>query len=39
LSSARARRALGWKARFMLDESLIETVGWYKSYLFSSVQA
>jgi len=36
LSSARARRELGWKARFMLEESLIETVDWYKTYLASA---
>jgi len=36
LSAARARRELGWKARFMLEESLIETVDWYKTYFASA---
>jgi CDP-glucose 4,6-dehydratase len=36
LSSARARRELGWKARFMLGDGLIETVDWYKEYLGSA---
>jgi CDP-glucose 4,6-dehydratase len=39
LSSARARRELGWKPQFMLDDSLIETVDWYKHYLASAVHA
>ena len=33
LSAARARRELGWRHRFSLDDSLAETVDWYRRYL------
>jgi CDP-glucose 4,6-dehydratase len=32
LSAAKARRALGWKAGFSLEEGLVETVDWYRQY-------
>ncbi len=33
LSSAKARKVLGWKPRFSLDEGLRETINWYRSFL------
>jgi len=33
LSSEKARKTLGWSAKFSLDEGLKETVQWYKDYL------
>lgn len=33
LDCAKARRLLGWKPRFTLDESLRETVDWYRQWL------
>lgn len=33
LSSEKARKVLGWKPKFTLDEGLRETVEWYRSYL------
>ncbi|MFH2069957.1 MAG: NAD-dependent epimerase/dehydratase family protein [Elusimicrobiota bacterium] len=32
LSSEKARRALGWKAKYSLKEGLKKTIAWYKSY-------
>jgi CDP-glucose 4,6-dehydratase len=36
LSAARARRELGWAPRFSMQDGLIETVDWYKSYFANS---
>jgi CDP-glucose 4,6-dehydratase len=33
LSAAKARRLLGWRPRYTLDEALRETVAWYAAYL------
>jgi len=33
LSSERARRVLGWEARFPMEQALAETVEWYRSFL------
>lgn len=33
LSAAKARELLAWKPRYQLDESLVETIDWYRSYL------
>jgi CDP-glucose 4,6-dehydratase len=33
LSAARARRELGWRPLFTLDEGLRRTVDWYRSFL------
>jgi CDP-glucose 4,6-dehydratase len=33
LSAARARRELGWRPRYTLDEGLRATIPWYKSFL------
>jgi CDP-glucose 4,6-dehydratase len=33
LDSAKARRRLGWRPRFSLDEGLRETVRWYEAFL------
>ena len=33
LSAARARRELGWLPRFSMEDSLTETVDWYRTYL------
>jgi CDP-glucose 4,6-dehydratase len=33
LSAARARRELGWVPRFSMEDSLTETVDWYRTYL------
>jgi CDP-glucose 4,6-dehydratase len=35
LSSAKAQRALGWAPRYGLDETLDETIAWYKDFLAS----
>jgi CDP-glucose 4,6-dehydratase len=32
LSAEKARRTLGWKPRYTLEEGLRETVGWYRQY-------
>jgi CDP-glucose 4,6-dehydratase len=32
LSAARARAELNWSPRYSLDDSLIETIGWYHDY-------
>jgi CDP-glucose 4,6-dehydratase len=32
LSAARARRELGWAPRFSMEDSLAETVDWYRTY-------
>jgi CDP-glucose 4,6-dehydratase len=32
LSAARARRELGWAPQFSMEDSLTETVDWYKTY-------
>jgi CDP-glucose 4,6-dehydratase len=36
LSAAKARRILGWKSLFTLDEGLRRTVDWYKAFLGAS---
>jgi CDP-glucose 4,6-dehydratase len=36
LSAERARRVLGWKPRYTMQEALAETVAWYRSYLAGS---
>ncbi len=33
LSSERARRVLGWEARYPLEQALAETVAWYRGFL------
>mgnify|MGYP001559961259 FL=1 len=33
LSAAKARRLLGWKPAFSLEEGLTRTIAWYKDYL------
>jgi CDP-glucose 4,6-dehydratase len=33
LSAERARRVLGWKPRYTVQEALAETVAWYRDYL------
>ena len=33
LSAAKARRELGWRPRFTLDEGLRATIAWYKDFL------
>ena len=33
LSAEKARRTLGWRPLFALDEGLTRTVEWYRSYL------
>jgi CDP-glucose 4,6-dehydratase len=33
LSAAKARRVLGWSARFTLDEGLDRTIQWYREWL------
>jgi CDP-glucose 4,6-dehydratase len=33
LSAEKARKTLGWKAKFSLDESLILTIEWYREFL------
>lgn len=33
LSAAKARRVLGWKSHFSLEEGLAETIAWYRSFL------
>jgi CDP-glucose 4,6-dehydratase len=32
LSAEKARRLLGWSARYTLDEGLLRTIEWYKSF-------
>jgi CDP-glucose 4,6-dehydratase len=32
LSAEKARRELGWKPMFTLDEGLIRTIDWYKDF-------
>jgi CDP-glucose 4,6-dehydratase len=36
LSAARARRELGWVPRYSMEDSLTETVDWYRTYLRNS---
>jgi CDP-glucose 4,6-dehydratase len=33
LSAAKARRVLGWSARYTLDEGLDRTIRWYRDWL------
>jgi CDP-glucose 4,6-dehydratase len=33
LSAEKARKVLGWKPRFELEEGLKRTVAWYQAYL------
>jgi CDP-glucose 4,6-dehydratase len=33
LSAAKARRLLGWRPRYSLEEGLLETLGWYAAFL------
>ncbi len=33
LSAEKARRLLGWKSRYTLEEGLVETVEWYRKFL------
>jgi CDP-glucose 4,6-dehydratase len=33
VSAARARRLLGWRPRATVESGLLETIGWYRSYL------
>jgi CDP-glucose 4,6-dehydratase len=33
LSAEKARRVLGWAPRYRLDESLVETIAWYRAFL------
>ena len=33
LSTDKAKRVLGWKARVSLDDGLRSTIEWYRSYL------
>jgi CDP-glucose 4,6-dehydratase len=33
LDASKARRLLGWRPRFTLDEGLAETIAWYRTYL------
>ena len=33
LSSAKARRVLGWEPQYSLDEGLAETVEWYRAFM------
>jgi CDP-glucose 4,6-dehydratase len=33
LDASKARRLLGWRPRFTLDEGLAETIAWYRNYL------
>jgi CDP-glucose 4,6-dehydratase len=33
LDASKARRLLGWRPRFNLDEGLAETIAWYRNYL------
>ena len=33
LSAEKARRVLGWRPLFTLDEGLRKTVGWYENFL------
>jgi CDP-glucose 4,6-dehydratase len=37
LSADRARRLLGWKQRYELDEALEETIAWYREFFASSI--
>jgi CDP-glucose 4,6-dehydratase len=37
LSAEKARRLLQWKPRYSLDDSLVETIGWYRDYLRASM--
>jgi len=32
LSSAKARRVLGWKPVFSLDQGLTRTIDWYRAF-------
>jgi CDP-glucose 4,6-dehydratase len=32
VSSAKARRVLGWSARYARDEAMLETIAWYRAY-------
>ena len=33
VSAGRARRLLGWRARWSVEAALLETIGWYRSYV------
>ena len=33
LSAAKARRILGWKPAFTLDQGLSQTIAWYRAFL------
>jgi CDP-glucose 4,6-dehydratase len=39
LSAAAARRELGWKPTFSLDEGLRRTIDWYRAFFSSSDRA
>jgi CDP-glucose 4,6-dehydratase len=39
LSAERARRDLGWKARFTLDEGLDRTIAWYREFFATPARA
>lgn len=38
LSAEKARRVLGWRPSYSLNEALVETIGWYRGY-FASQEA
>jgi CDP-glucose 4,6-dehydratase len=38
LSAEKAQRMLDWRPSYSLDEALLETIGWYRKYLGSSVE-
>ncbi|MBA2525972.1 MAG: hypothetical protein H0V18_09350 [Pyrinomonadaceae bacterium] len=37
LSAAKARKMLGWRPRFTLDEGLRRTISWYEAFLGTSL--
>ncbi len=39
LSSAKARKLLGWEPRYILERGLAETVRWYREFLFGTADA